>query len=224
MDRYHKVLERIYEPGQLYTAWQRVRKNAGAAGIDGMSVKDFEQREEELLQLIHEKLKTGMYRFKPARRVYIPKGNGKMRALGIPVVMDRIVSQSVNEVFQDIFDPTFTGSNFGFQRDKSQHQAIRHVQKIVRDGHEWCAAIDLKSFFDEIPHGLILKLIRRKISDERLVTLIVRALKAGVIHEGEFESTIKGCPQGSPLPPMLSNLVLNELDVDGKMFLLRYSK
>jgi len=212
MDRYNKVLECIYEPGQLYTAWQRVRKNAGAAGIDGMSVKDFEQREEELLKLIHEKLKSGIYRFKPARRVYIPKGNGKMRALGIPVVMDRIVSQSVNEVFQDIFDPTFTESNFGFRRGKSQHQAIRHVQKIVRDGHKWCAAIDLKSFFDEIPHGLILKLIRRTIADERLVTLIVRALKAGVIQEGKFENTIKGCPQGSPLSPMLSNLVLNELD------------
>jgi RNA-directed DNA polymerase len=194
-------------------AWQQVRKNAGAAGIDKMTVEAFERREDELLKLIHEKLKSGTYRFKPARRVLIPKeGSSKKRKLGIPVVMDRIVSQSMNLVFEGIFDPTFTASNFGFRRGRSQHQAIRHVQAIVREDYEWCASIDLKSFFDEIPHGLILKLIRRKIADERLVTLVARALKAGVIVEGRMEKTTKGCPQGSPVSPMLSNIVLNELD------------
>jgi len=138
MEKYTRVLEQIYDPGRLKTAWQQVKSNAGAAGIDGMSVKDFAQREDELLKLIHEKLKAGIYRFKPARRVLIPKGGGKMRALGIPVIMDRIVSQSVNEVFQEIFEPTFTESNFGFRRGRSQHQAIRHVQKIVVEGYEWC--------------------------------------------------------------------------------------
>jgi group II intron reverse transcriptase/maturase len=135
-----------------------------------------------------------------------------MRKLGIPVVMDRVVAESVNMVFEEIFDPGFTESNFGFRRGKSQRDAIRHVQGIVKEGYEWCASIDLKSFFDEIPHELILKLIRRKIADEGLVTLIVRALKAGVIVDGKFEKSIKGCPQGSPLSPMLSNIVLNELD------------
>lgn len=194
-------------------AWQQVRKNAGAAGIDKMTVEAFEQREDELLKLIHEKLKAGSYRFKPARRVLIPKeGSSKKRKLGIPVVMDRIVSQSMNLVFEGIFSPDFTASNFGFRRGKSQHQAIRHVQGIVLEGYEWCASIDLKSFFDEIPHGLILKLIRRKIADEGLVTLVARALKAGVMVEGKLEKTTKGCPQGSPVSPMLSNIVLNELD------------
>ena len=208
-----KVLERIYNPGRLRMAWQQVRKNAGAAGIDKMTVEAFERREDELLKLIHEKLKAGAYRFKPARRVLIPKeGSNKKRKLGIPVVMDRIVSQSMNLVLEGIFDPDFTSSNFGFRRGRSQHQAIRHVQAIVLEGYEWCASIDLKSFFDEIPHGLILKLIRRKISDEALVTLIARALKAGVIVEGKMEKTTKGCPQGSPVSPMLSNIVLNELD------------
>jgi RNA-directed DNA polymerase len=207
------VIERVYNPGRLRMAWQQVRKNAGAAGIDKMTVEAFERREDELLKLIHEKLKAGSYRFKPARRVLIPKeGSNKKRKLGIPVVMDRIVSQSMNLVLEGVFDPVFTASNFGFRRGRSQHQAIKHVQAIVLEGYEWCASIDLKSFFDEIPHGLILKLIRRKIADEGLVTLVARALKAGVIVEGKLEKTTKGCPQGSPVSPMLSNIVLNELD------------
>jgi RNA-directed DNA polymerase len=211
--KYKRVLERVYNPWRLRKAWQQVKKNAGAAGIDEMTVEEFERREEELLQLIHEKLKGGIYRFKPARRVLIPKeGTSKKRKLGIPVVMDRIVAQSINLVFEEIFDPDFTESNFGFRRGKSQHRAIKHVQSIGLDGYEWCASIDLMSFFDEIPHNLILKLIRRKMADERLVTLIARALKAGVIVEGKLEKTTKGCPQGSPISPMLSNIVLNELD------------
>ena len=165
------------------------------------------------MQLIHEKLKTGSYRFKPARRVLIPKeGSSGMRKLGIPVVMDRITSQSMNLVFGEIFDPEFRSSNFGFRRGKSQHRAVGHVRGIVSEGYEWCVSIDLKSFFDEIPHDLILKLIRRKISDERLVTLIARALKAGIMVDGRYEKTTKGCPQGSSLSPILSNIVLNEID------------
>ncbi len=208
-----KVMERVYEPRRLRQAWQQVKQNAGAAGIDQMTVEAFEQREDELLMLIHEKLKSGTHRFKPARRALIPKeGGSEMRKLGIPIVMDRVVSQSVNLVFQEIFDPDFTMSNYGFRRGHSQRQAIYHVQMIVKEGYEWCASIDLARFFDEIPHNLILKLVRRKIADERLVTLIARALKAGIMGEGQLEKTTKGCPQGSPLSPMLSNIVLNELD------------
>ena len=212
--KYRKVLERVYNPWRLRLAWQQVRRNAGAAGIDRMTVEEFERREEELLKLIHEKLKAGTYRFKPARRALIPKEGStrRKRKLGIPVVMDRVVAQSMNLVFEEIFDPDFTESNFGFRRGKSQHRAIKHVQGIVGEGYEWCASIDLKSFFDEIPYDLVLKLVRRKIADERLVTLVARALKAGVIVEGNFEKTQKGCPQGSPISPMLSNIVLNELD------------
>ena len=223
--KHENVVEKVYEPGRLYAAWQQVRSNAGAAGIDGMTVETFESREDELLVLIHAKLKEGNYRFKPARRVLIPKeGTSKMRKLGIPVVMDRIVSQSINLVFEEIFDAEFTGSNFGFRRGKSQHQAIEHVQEIVKQGYEWCASIDLQSFFDEIPHDLILKLIRRRISDERLVTLLARALTAGVLEDGILVKTLKGCPQGSPLSPMLSNIVLNELDQELEKRELRYCR
>jgi RNA-directed DNA polymerase len=223
--KHENVLEMVYEPGRLYQAWQQVKENAGAAGIDRMTVEEFKSRAKELLEVIHAKLKAGVYRFKPARRVLIPKeGSSKMRKLGIPAVMDRVVSQSINTVFEEIFDRDFTDSNYGFRRGKSQHQAIKHVQDIVADGHEWCASIDLKAFFDEIPHELILKLVRRKISDERLVTLIARALKAGVIVDGKFEKTTKGCPQGSPASPMFSNIVLNELDHELEKRGLRYCR
>ena len=220
-----KVLERVYEPRRLLEAWQQVRQNAGAAGVDQMSVRDFEQRKEQLFKRMYAKLKEGVYRFKPARRVLIPKeGSSKMRKLGIPVVMDRIVATSINLVFEPIFATEFTESNFGFRRGKSQHQAIRHVQKMVEDGYLWGVSIDLKSFFDEIPHGLILKLIRRKIADERLVTLVARALKAGVVVDGKLEKTEKGVSQGSPLSPMLSNIVLNELDQELERRGLRYCR
>lgn len=208
-----KVLERVYDWGRLRMAWKQVEKNAGAAGIDRMTVEAFKEREGILVREIQEKLKAGIYRFQPGRRVQIEKeGTQKKRKLGIPTVMDRIVSQSVHLVLEGIFDSGFTSSNFGFRRGKSQQRAIKHVREAVVEGREWCVAIDLESFFDEIPHGLILRLIRRKIQDERFVTLIARALKAGVIVEGQYEETVKGCPQGSPMSPMLSNIVLNELD------------
>jgi group II intron reverse transcriptase/maturase len=208
-----RVLKRVYNRRRLHYAWQQIKKNAGVAGIDEMTVEDFERKKPDLLELIHEKLEAGTYRFKPAKRVLIPKpGTSKKRKLGIPVVMDRIVSQSLHTVLDEIFDMDFTISNFGFRRGKSQHMAINHVRQAVVDGHEWCASIDLQSFFDEIPHELILKLIRRKIRDEELVTLVARAIKAGVMVDGVFEKSTKGCPQGSPVSPILSNIVLNEMD------------
>ena len=116
--------------------------------------------------------------------------------------MDRIVAQSIHETLDEIYDSGFTRSNFGFRKGRSQHQAIRHVREKVKQRTRWCASVDLRSYFDEIPHNLIFKLIRRRIADERLVTLIARALKAGVVVDGRFEKTTKGVPQGSPLSPM----------------------
>jgi len=219
------VIEKVYDPERLNAAWQQVRRNAGAAGIDKMSVENFEEGIHELAPVLTSKLKEGTYRFKPARRVFIPKDSStKMRPLGIPVVMDRIVSVSINTVFEEIFAPDFTDSNYGFRSGKSQHMAIRHVQQYVKEGRRWCVSIDLKSFFDEIPHDLILKLIRRKIADGKLLTLIARALKGGVIEDGEYKKTTKGCPQGSPLSPMLSNIVLNELDHELERRGLKYCR
>jgi group II intron reverse transcriptase/maturase len=214
MKKEQNVLERVYEPRRLLEAWRQVKSNAGAAGVDQMTVAEFERRKQELFPVIRNKLIAGTYRFKPARRVQIPKKGspGKFRNLGIPVVMDRIVAQSIHATLDEIYDPGFTQSNFGFRKGRSQHQAIRHVREKVKQRYRWCASVDLKSYFDEIPHDLIFKLIRRRIADERLVTLIARALKAGVVVEGQFEKTTKGVPQGSPLSPILSNIVLNEMD------------
>lgn len=225
MNKITNVIEQVYDPGRLQVAWQQVRKNDGAAGIDNMSVKDFEERGKTLAPLIAKKLKSDNYRFKPAKRVYIEKEfSNKLRPLGIPVVMDRIVSQSMNLVLNEIFDKTFTNSNFGFRKERSQHMAIKYVQRLVKANYKWCAAIDLKSFFDEIPHNLIMKLLRRKIKDERFITLVARALKSGIIYEGKFEKTIKGCPQGSPISPILSNIVLNELDQELERRGLKYCR
>jgi len=209
-----KVMERVYDPRRLHSAWERVKRNAGAAGIDEMTVEQFEDRKRHYLSVIHEKLSTGKYRFRPSRRAYIPKKGSttKKRPLGIPVVIDRVVATSMYFVLTEIFDRDFTESNLGFRENKSQRKAISHVREAVLEGYVWCASIDLENFFGEIPHGLILKLIRRKISDESFVTLIARALKAGVIVDGKLEKTTKGCPQGSPVSPILSNIVLNELD------------
>ena len=220
-----QVLVKVYDPGRLQRAWQQVRNNAGAAGIDRMTVEEFAQREDELLALIHDKLESGSYRFQPARRVEIPKpGTSKKRKLGIPVVMDRIVGSSMHSVLEEIFDADFTASNFGFRAGRSQHQAIGQLQRLVQEGREWAVAVDLQAFFDEIPHGLILQRIRRKVADEQFVTLLVRLLKAGVVVEGVLEKTPKGCPQGSPLSPILSNLVLNELDHKLEERNLRYCR
>ena len=146
--RQERVLERVYERRRLRWAWQKVRSNAGAAGIDEVTVKAFVEREQEYLDLIHEKLEAGTYRFKPARGVLIPKpGSTKKRRLAIPVVMDRIVSQSIHQVFEEIFDGEFTRSSFGFRRGRSPHQAVEHARQVVVEGHEWCAAIDLRQFF-----------------------------------------------------------------------------
>jgi len=191
------VMEMVYDPRRLNEAWRRVKKNDGSAGIDNVTIKDFKDRSKILAPIVSKKLKAGTYRFKPAKRVFIPKeGTSKMRPLGIPVVMDRIVSHSLTQVFEEIYDKDFSESSYGFRRGKNQHMAIKYVQSLVKDGYKWCASIDLKSFFDEIPHDLILKLLRKKISDERVLTLVARALKAGVVIDGKFEKTSKGAPQG----------------------------
>ena len=207
------VLVKVSEPRRLQQAGQQGRKNAGAAGIDPMTVEEFAQREGHLLARIQDKLATGPYRFQPARRVLIPKaGTSKMRKLGRPVVLDRIVGTSMHSVREEIFKPDFTASNFGFRRGLSPPQAIWHLQRLVQEGREWAVAVDLQSFFDEIPQGLILTLLRRKVADEQCATLLARLRKAGGIVKGAGEKTTKGCPQGSLLSPIRSTIVLNERD------------
>jgi RNA-directed DNA polymerase len=172
-------------------------------------------RAEAYLGLTHTKRRTGTYRLKPVRRVESPKpGSSKRRKVGIPVVMDRIVSRSLQGVLEKLYAGAFTASNFGFLRGKSQPQAIAHLRQAVLAGYVWCAAIDLQGFFDELPHGLILRLLRRRIGDGQVVTLIARALKARVQVNGKLEKTTRGCPQGAPVSPTLPDIVLNEPTAD----------
>ena len=148
MEKIRNVIQRVYEPERLRSAWQQVKRNAGSAGIDRMSIKDFERRIKELAPIIVNKLKQGTYRFKPAKRVYIRKENSdKLRPLGIPIIMDRIVSQGINTVLEEIFDKGFTDSNYGFRKGKQQVMAVEHVKKLIVDGYKWCASVDLESFF-----------------------------------------------------------------------------
>ncbi|MBN2565833.1 MAG: hypothetical protein JXB46_08985 [Candidatus Eisenbacteria bacterium] len=137
------VLERVWSPKRVLAAWRQVKKNAGAAGIDQMSVEEFAERKTELLRGAIKKLREGMYRFKPARRVLIPKPGkpGKFRKLGIPVVLDRVVAQSIHTVLEEIFDPEFSKSNYGFRRGRSQHQAIEYVREQVAEGYTWCVRL-----------------------------------------------------------------------------------
>ena len=212
-EKIQQVLERVYDSRRMRQAWEQIRRNAGAAGIDGMTIQQFGERQQELLSLAAEKLEAGSYRFKPVKRRLIRKeGSPKKRKLGIPTVMDRVAGQAMHLTLVEIFDGSFSHSNFGFRVGHSQQAAIRHVRVAVEEEYSWCASIDLQDFFDEIPHGLILKLLRRRLRDERFITMVARALKAGVIVDGVRQKTTKGCPQGSPLSPTLSNIVLNELD------------
>lgn len=206
------VMEKVYEKRRLLEAWQQVKRNDGVAGIDNMTVKEFEERRRELLPIIRNKLIDGTYKFKPTKRIHILKEGGKVRNISIPTVMDRIVAQSVNTVLTELYETEYSRSSFGFRKGKSQREAIEYSRKIVNSGKRWAVSIDLKSFFDEIPHELIFKLIRRKVSDERFVTLIARGLKSGVRIEGKLEKTSKGIGQGSPSSPTISNIVLTELD------------
>lgn len=138
MNKIKDVMKRVYEPKRLIAAWQRVKENAGSAGIDGMKIKDFIERYKTLMRTIYKKLKEGIYKFKPARRVEIPKaGTKKTRKLGIPIIMDRIVAQSTYTVLEEIYDPDFTNSNYGFRKERNQHMAIKHVQRIVKEGYNW---------------------------------------------------------------------------------------
>ncbi len=220
-----RVMERICEPCRLHEAWQQVKQNAASTGIDKVTVEKFESRKPEFIEIISKKLRTGRYHFNPARRVLITKEEtARLMKLEIPMVMDRVVSQSESLVFEEIFDPCFTEFNFGFRRGRSQSMAIQHVQEMVREGYKWCPFIKLESFFDEVPHELILKLIRGKIADEQLLTLTSRALKARVTVKGRAEKREKGCPQGAPLSPMLSNIVLNELDQELERLGVRYCR
>ena len=207
-----KLIEEACEKENLKEALRRVKANAGAAGVDGMSVKELPDFLRENWPRLKEQLLSGTYRPQPVRRVEIPKTGGGMRKLGIPTVMDRFVQQAVLQVLQERWDPTFSEFSYGFRPGRSAHQAVAKAQEYIQQGYDWVVDLDLEKFFDRVNHDVLMSRVARRISDKRMLKLIRGFLNSGVMENGLVGPTDEGTPQGGPLSPLLSNLLLDELD------------
>ena len=210
-DKEH-LLETILDPSNLNRAYKAVMRNKGCGGIDKMSC------EQLLPWLLANKdslissLLGGSYRPNPVRRVEIPKDNGKMRLLGIPTVVDRLVQQAINQVLTPIYEKHFSRTSYGFRPKKGCHDALREAEKLVNEGYKYVVDLDLERFFDTVCHSRLIEILGRTIKDGRVVSLIHKYLRSGVINHGLFETSDEGTPQGGPLSPLLSNIMLDELD------------
>ena len=206
------LLGQIVSPANMRRAHKRVVSNGGSGGVDGMETKELLpyllRHKEELIQ----SLVDGKYRPNPVRRVEIPKDNGKKRPLGIPTVVDRLVQQSIAQVLEPLYEPQFSPYSFGFRPNRSAHQALLFAKSIINDGNRFCIDLDLEQFFDNVNHSKLIEVIGRTVKDGRVLSLIHKYLNAGVMVSGTHVPTKKGVPQGGPLSPLLSNIMLNELD------------
>ena len=210
-DKEH-LLETILSPDNLNEAYKAVVRNKGCGGIDKMSCEQLLPwllaNKDELIR----SLLDGSYRPNPVRRVEIPKDNGKMRLLGIPTVVDRMVQQAINQVLTIIYAPQFSKRSFGFRPRRGCHNALREVEKTVDEGYKYVVDLDLDRFFDTVSHSKLVEILSRTIKDGRVVSLIHKYLRSGVIDNGLWHASEEGTPQGGPLSPLLSNIMLNELD------------
>jgi RNA-directed DNA polymerase len=206
------LLELIVSPKNLNNAYLQVKRNGGAGGIDRMGVEALlpylQVHREELIASIMD----GTYRPNPVRRVEIPKENGKRRPLGIPTVVDRVIQQAISQVLISIYDPKFSDGSCGFRPHRGAHDALRKVQENVTEGYKYVVDLDLEKFFDTVNHSKLIEVLNRTVKDVRVISLIHKYLNAGVMVEGRYEDSQKGVPQGGPLSPILSNIMLNELD------------
>jgi RNA-directed DNA polymerase len=206
------LMEQIVDVDNLDRAWRQVRRNRGAPGPDGMTIQQFEAWAPQHWPRVGQQLLDGTYRPGPVRRKTVRKEGGGERLLGIPNVVDRLIQQATCQVLTPIFDPTFSESSFGFRPGRSAHGAAKRVQQIIRQGHSQCVDVDLSKFFDRVQHDVLMSILSRKVHDGRLLRLIGRYLRAGVMVEGVLQPTTEGAPQGGPLSPLLSNILLDELD------------
>ena len=207
------LFELLTSPVQLREAWKRVKSNRGAAGVDGVTIDDFELKLGEEIKQLSDELRTWSYNPSPVRRVEIPKpGTTEKRKLGIPCVRDRVLHQSLKMVLEPYFEPKFSASSFGFRPGRGQQDAISQAKLLVDEGKDWCVDIDLEKFFDRINQDRIIHLVRQEISDNRVLRLLGLILRSGVMTASGYEETLEGSPQGSPVSPLLSNIVLDELD------------
>jgi len=206
------LMEEICDPGNLKRALQRVRQNQGAPGIDGMTVQALPKYLGDHWSQIRGQLLEGKYKPRAIQRIEIPKAEGGVRKLGIPTVLDRFVQQAILQVLQRQWDPTFSEHSYGFRPGRSAHQAVARAQEILAQGYGWVVDIDLEQFFDRVNHDRLMARVAERVEDKRLLKLIRAFLNAGMLEDGLVRPTEEGTPQGSPLSPLLSNLVLDELD------------
>ena len=206
-------MESVLDPVNMEMAWKRVKRNKGAPGIDGMTVGDFPDFAREHWERIASQLRKGIYHPAPVRRVFIPKPDGTERPLGIPTVLDRVIQQAIAQVLTPLWDGEFSESSFGFREGRNAHQAVRLVEEAWKLKRRHAVDCDLKAFFDTVKHDPLLAQLREKIGGGKLLRLIGRYLRAGVVlPEGTREATPLGVPQGGPLSPLLANIVLDPLD------------
>ena len=209
----NNLLELIIRTGNLNKAYRRVKRNKGSAGIDRMQADELlpylEEHGEELIQ----QLREGKYKPNPVRLVEIPKEEkGKVRKLGIPTVVDRMVQQAIAQELTPLYEVQFSDNSFGFRPGRGQHDALKRCQQLVNDGYAFVVSMDLAAYFDTVNHSKLIEVLSRTVKDGRVISLIHKYLNAGVMEDGGFHSTEEGVPQGGPLSPLLGNVMLNELD------------
>ena len=207
-----ELLEKILSKENLNKAYKKVYQNKGASGVDGVTVYEIKEYIQNNSDEILNQIRSRKYKPQPVKRVQIPKENGKKRNLGIPTVMDRIIQQAMVQVLSPIYEEQFSENSFGFRPNKSAEQAVIKALELLNDGYDWIVDIDLEKFFDTVNQDRLITIIRRTIKDGDVVSLIMKYLKAGVMENGKLKATKVGTPQGGNLSPLLSNIMLNELD------------
>src|ERR1700728_3087706 len=208
----NRLMEEVCERENLKEALRRGKANKGSAGVDGMTVGGITDYLKQHWAALRGQLLNGTYEPRPVRRVEIPKPDGGVRKLGIPTVLDRFIQQAVMQVLQRQWDRTFSDRSYGFRPGRSAHQAVAQAQQYIADGHGWCVDFDLEKFFDRVNHDKLMGQIAKRVEDKRLLKLTRAFLNAGVMENGLISRSVEGTPQGGPLSPLLSNLVLDELD------------
>ena len=215
----HSLVDKVYKRKNLELAWEKVRQNQGAGGIDGQSLGEFEERLDEQLDRLHEELRTDTYRPQPVRSHRIPKAGqpGKYRSLGIPTVYDRVCQQALLNRLEPIFEPVFDDASFGYRKGRSAKDGLRKVWRELKAGHEWIVDADLKDFFGSVDHEKLMTLLSRQVSDGRVLRLIESMLKAGCWAQGRCLATGQGTPQGGVISPLLSNILLTPFDKEMRL-------